>query len=343
MKVRGHSRTLLHPIGGRARYDADLMQVLHGLRGLRQAPEGAVMSIGNFDGIHLGHARILERARELRNGAPVVVVTFEPHPLTVLRPEAAPPRLTTPAVKEQILSEMGVDRLVVLPPAPEVLNLTAEQFWAILRDEVQPRHLVEGESFYFGKGRGGDVRRLREWSAGTAVELHVVEAVEVVLSDLAVVPVSSSLIRWLLANGRVRDAAMCLGRAYLLEGEVVKGYGRGRGIDMPTANLRCGDQMIPLDGVYAGRCEVDGRTFPAGVSVGTMPTFGEHERQVEAHLVDFDGDLYGKTMRVELLDWLREQRKYGGIEPLMEQLKRDIDQTRRRVGLDPARPLARAG
>ena len=322
------------------------MTELHGLEGLRRLPPGAVVSVGNFDGVHLGHAAILARARALRDStsaSALAVVTFEPHPLTVLRPESAPPRLTPPALKNTLLAAAGADVLVTLPPAPEVLDLTAERFWQILRDDVRPSHLVEGHSFNFGKGRGGHVRQLKEWSAGTGVRVHVVEPVTVALLDFTVVPVSSSLVRWLLSNGRVRDAAVCLGRAFALEGTVVKGHQRGRALGMPTANLDCGGQLVPGDGVFAGRCEVDGRAYAAAVSIGTMPTFGENRRQVEAYLVGFDGDLYGRVLRVELLDWVREQRRFKSVESLKAQMARDLDTVKDRQTVRPERPVAVAG
>jgi riboflavin kinase/FMN adenylyltransferase len=322
------------------------LTVHEGLDGLAALPAGAVVSVGNFDGVHLGHEKILATAREQKaaSGAPAVaVVTFEPHPTTVLRPELAPPRLTLPAVKRALLAERGVDVLVNLPPAPEVLGLSAEQFWAILRDRVRPSHLVEGSTFTFGKDRGGNVKRLGEWAAAAGVRLHVVEPVSVPLLDMQVAPVSSTLVRWLLFNGRARDAAICLGRPYSLQGLVVKGHQRGRTIGVPTANLDCGEQMIPDDGVYAARCTVGGTSYPTALSIGTMPTFGaDLKRQVEAHLIGFAGDLYGQTLRVELLDWLRGQKKFDGVEALKAQMRRDLDETLSRQSTDPARPIAKA-
>jgi riboflavin kinase / FMN adenylyltransferase len=206
------------------------------------------------------------------------------------------------------------------------LNTTAEQFWAILRDVVRPTRIIEGRSFTFGKGRGGSVRKLAEWSTGTGIQVEVAEPVEVPLLNLQVVEVSSSLIRWLLSNGRVRDAALCLGRPYVLEGPVVKGYQRGRTIGIPTANLDCGDQMAPADGVYAGRALVDGMRYPVALSIGTLPTFGEYDRQVEGYLIGFSGELYGRSLRVEVIDWIREQQKYDGIDTLKGAIARDVQE-----------------
>jgi len=311
-----------------------VMQTRQGLEGLRALPPGGVMSIGNFDGIHIGHRKLLEMADALRAESAsgrVAIVTFEPHPLTVLRPELAPPRLTPPHTKQALLEAAGVDDYVILPPAPEVLNLTAEDFWAILRDEARPAHLIEGNTFNFGKGRGGNIDRLREWSRQGNIKLDIVAPVDAVLRDLTIVPVSSSLIRWLVAHGRVRDAAICLGRHYTLHGDVVRGFGRGKQLGVPTANLHCDDQLIPADGVYAGRCAIDGKTYAAAVSIGSLPTFEERKFQVEAHLIGFDGDLYGRQIDVELLDWVREQWKFDGVEALKRQIARDIEAVKGRA------------
>jgi riboflavin kinase/FMN adenylyltransferase len=310
------------------------MEKKEGIAGLRSLTPGGVMAIGNFDGIHLGHRELLATGDALRARSAyrrVAIVTFEPHPFTVLRPELAPPRLTPAHEKERLLAEAGVDDYVVLPPAPEVLNLSAEDFWAVLRDEVRPAHLVEGDSFTFGKGRGGTVARLREWSRGSGVQLHVVPPVDATLRDLSIVPVSSSMIRWLVAYGRVRDAAICLGRPYALHGDVVRGFGRGRQLGVPTANLHCDDQLIPADGVYAGRCTVDGRSYPTAVSIGSLPTFEQRKFQVEAHLIGFAGDLYGRVLEVELIDWVREQWKFTGVDALKSQIARDLDVVRERA------------
>ena len=324
------------------------METLHGLDGLRAAPRGAVLTVGNFDGLHRGHRRLLAACADARvasRAAALVAVTFEPHPLTVLKPEIAPPRLTPPDVKDGLLAAAGVTHLVVLAPTPDVLNTTSEEFLAIL-GHVRPAHLVEGDTFTFGKGRGGDIHRLRAWASGAGVGLTTIDPVEAVLLNLQVVPVSSSLVRWLLAHGRARDAAICLGRAYALRGAVVEGFKRGRTIGVPTANLRVGDgQMVPLDGVYAGRCAVDGATYPAAVHIGPLPTFDDPvARQVEAHLIGYTGDLYGRTIEVEVLDWLRDVRKFAGVEALKAQIARDVGRAQRTARrADPAREIAGTG
>jgi riboflavin kinase/FMN adenylyltransferase len=316
------------------------MQIHDSLHAFRTLPHGLVMSIGNFDGLHRGHRRIIDLARTLRGPAGICMVTFEPHPLTVLRPGHAPPRLTPLPLRIELMAELGVDHLAILPPTSSVLDLTAEAFWKILRDEVQPTHLIEGNSFNFGKNRGGNIGLLRKWSADSEIQLHIVDSVEVPLLDLKVVPVSSSIIRWLIVCGRVRDAAICLGQPYALAGVVIKGFQRGRTIGVPTANLDCGEQLLPAEGVYAGRCKVDEKMYAAAISIGRLPTFGDDRLQVEAHLIGFDGDLYGKTLRVELIDWIREQQKFLGIDALKHQLGVDIEWSKARSMMDPSRAIA---
>lgn len=335
---------MARPVWGAGYHGLLTMRVSEGIEGLRGLPAGAVLSIGNFDGVHLGHASILHRMRCLRDatpGARLAVVTFEPHPLAVLRPQLAPPRLTPAAMKRRLLESADVDELVVLQPSPQVLDMTAEQFWGILREQVRPAHLVEGVSFSFGKGRSGTIAKLRLWSAQAGIALHVIDPVHVPLLNLHIVEASSTVIRWLVWHGRMRDAAICLGRPYELAGKVIPGHGRGRSIGVPTANLDCQDQLIPADGVYAGRCRIDGTIYPAAVSIGTTPTFGDCRRQVEAHLIGFQGRLYDKIIHLEILDWLREQIRFSGVQALKTQLALDFDAVRLLASSDPALPIAR--
>lgn len=302
------------------------MRIAQGIDGLGSLTPGAVLSVGNFDGMHIGHRHLVKLMRGLARptGANVVLVTFDPHPLTVLRPEMAPPLLTPLNQKQRLMAQAGVDELVVLPPTRDVLGLSAEEFWAILRDQARISHLVEGRTFTFGKGRMGTVKKLLQWSAGTEVTVHVVDPVEVELLNMEIAPVSSSVVRWLLIHGRVREAAKALGRPYQLWGTVEKGHQRGRTIGMPTANLKCTDQLIPADGVYFGHCQVDGQNHPAAISIGSMPTFGDYPRQVEAHLLDFQGDLYGREMELSLVDWVRDQMKFPSVDLLKERMSTDL-------------------
>jgi riboflavin kinase / FMN adenylyltransferase len=317
------------------------MLVHHGIAGLRHLPPGSALSIGNFDGLHRGHRIILNLLRQLAPTGSTAIATFEPHPLTALRPDAVPPRLTPFAMKQAMLEAAGVDHLVILPPIPDVMNLSAEEFWQILRDGARPAFLVEGESFGFGKGRAGSIEKLKLWAQGSPVQIRVVEPVRVALVDLHVVTVSSSLIRWLLLQGRVRDAAICLGSPFALEGKVIRGFQRGRELGVPTANLDCADQLIPADGVYLGQSRLDSTIYPAAISIGTMPTFGNNQRQIEVHLIGFTGDLYGQSLRVELKDWIREQRKFSDIPGLKREIELDLNATRSRWKMDAAIPIGK--
>ena len=184
------------------------MKIYQGFSGLLSLPKGVALTIGNFDGVHRGHQSLINLAKSLGDDAGVAVATFEPHPFVVLRPKDAPPRLTTKDQKQRLLEELGVDHLVYLEPKPELLSLTAQDFWQKIRDELQPAHMIEGKTFTFGKGRDGTIQRLKEWADQSPVKLHIAPGVRVPLLDMHTVPVSSSLIRWLVINGRVREAAI---------------------------------------------------------------------------------------------------------------------------------------
>ncbi|MDB5325365.1 MAG: ribF [Phycisphaerales bacterium] len=300
------------------------MQRWTGIDGLQSIPKGAVLSVGNFDGVHTGHDAILRAMREAGgSSSPIAVATFEPHPLTVLRPDLVPPRLSPLAMKERLLAERGVSHLVLLPPTPEVLGLTAMAFWEILRDGVRPKRIVEGQSFNFGRDRSGTIEKLIEWSAGSGiiVDRRPAHAVHVGEADIVV---SSSIIRALLLEGRVEEAGRCLGRGYEMEGEVVLGFQRGRTIGVPTANLKIDDQLVPAEGVYAGRVTIVGRGYAAAVSIGSTPTFEQRRSQIEVHVIGFHGELYGQRLAVSLSHRLRDQMKFPSVDALKIQLKEDI-------------------
>ncbi len=294
------------------------------------------VTIGNFDGVHRGHSALIAEARARVGGAGrVVAMAFDPHPLTVLRPAWAPTRLSTFAQRERWLRELGADEVTRLKPEPALLGLSPEEFLRRMCDQNHPSFIVEGADFNFGRGRAGSIETLRDLGPRFGFEPVIVPAVEVEVTDHSLVRVSSSLIRWLLERGRVVDAARLLGRAYEMIGTVERGQQRGRTIGFPTMNLDVSDRQVPADGVYAGRAVLPtGAAHLAAISVGTNPTFAGTQRTCEAFLLDYDGSLdeYGWTLRLSFGAWLRDQMQYPGIEPLVQQLHRDIDRVRMAYG-----------
>lgn len=294
-----------------------------------------IITIGNFDGVHLGHQAILRAARRLADAhsARVLAITFDPFPVAVLRPENAPPRVMSIDQRIAALKQAGADEVEVLNPTPKVLQQDATRFIGQLVEAHRAVGFVEGEDFRFGHKRGGDMAMLAEMGRQQGFVVEALPRVEARLSDQNVAPVSSSLVRWLVGRGRVEDAATCMGRAYELVGEVVKGEQRGRTIGVPTINLDpdCyADLIAPMDGVYAGTAciDADAAAYPAAISVGVKPTFGHDRLTIEAHLVGYQSDapdaLYGKTIRLGFARWLRDQYPFPGIDALKQQLQRDI-------------------
>jgi riboflavin kinase/FMN adenylyltransferase len=294
-------------------------------------PATAIM-IGNFDGVHVGHVQLIRTARAVvGEDGRVVAFSFDPHPISVLRGHA-PGRLTTFAERQRLLEDAGIDEVVALNPTRQFLSQEPEQFLASIIVPHQPAAIVEGPDFRFGKRRSGSVETLRELETKYGYRTIVIHPVELPLVDQSLVRVSSTMIRWLLEHGRVRDAGVLLGRPFELVGPVISGDRRGRSIGVPTANLDHGDHLLPANGIYAGRArrEDDGRWYPAAISVGTKPTFGDQPRICEVHMVGYDGphDDYHWTMRVRITDWLRDQIRYGDVDALTAQLDCDIARTR---------------
>jgi riboflavin kinase / FMN adenylyltransferase len=297
---------------------------------------GGVLCVGNFDGVHRGHAKMLStgRAEATARGKPFTIMTFDPHPHLLLKPEVPRFPLTTLEQRIALLEAFKPDVLLVVPTTREFLAMGAEGF---LRDVVASTDtgigatlLVEGRTFTYGQGAKGTVETLQGEKGGRAfgIETLIVPTQEATLTDFTVINVSSSVIRWLIEQGRVADAGRALGRPYTLRGEVVEGARRGRTIGFPTANLRT-PQLAPAAGVYAGSATVDGRTCGAAISVGTNPTFEGGRTTIEAHLLDFSGNLYGRTIEVALCRWVREMLVFAGVRPLTDQMRRDVEWTRR--------------
>ena len=288
---------------------------------------GGAVTIGNFDGVHRGHAALVAEAQRLAQsvGGPAVALTFDPHPLQVLRPERFPPVLTTTADRGRLLEEIGADQVLFLRATHDLLNLTPEEFFRqVIEQRLAARALVEGADFGFGRNRSGNAQTLAGLCAAAQIALTVVPPLE---ADGGVV--SSSRVRAALEGGDVAEAARLLGRPYRLHGRVGTGQQRGRTLGFPTANLEPMWTLAPGDGVYAVRVPFQDATWAGAANVGSNPTFGEHARKVEVHLIDFSGDLYGRELAVDFLQRLRDTRPFAGVADLREQLRRDVEQARR--------------
>jgi riboflavin kinase/FMN adenylyltransferase len=269
------------------------------------------VAIGTFDGIHLGHREVIRGSH--------TVLTFDPHPLSVIHPEATPKLLNPFPVKRDLIAGLGVEELVVIPFDREFAARSAEDFVeGVLIGQLGAQSVSVGENFRFGKGARGTPEFLSGYSE---FETRVVPLVGV-----AGETVSSTQIRGLVAAGEVRKAAQFLGGPYLLEGEVVHGDKRGRELGMPTANIVPDDMLVaPGHGVYAGWAH----GYPAAINVGVRPTFGTGRGLlIEPYLIDFDGDLYGETLRIAFVERMRGERRFGSVEALVEQMRGDVEQAR---------------
>jgi riboflavin kinase / FMN adenylyltransferase len=311
------------------------MQRWHGLDDVPAQWGRSVVTIGEFDGVHRGHQRIVARAVAVAGqlGLPVVVVTFDPHPDEVIRPGSHPPLLCTPRRRSELLAGLGVAAVCVLPFTLEFSRLRPDEFVrAVLVDRLHAAGVVVGENFRFGHKAAGDVALLAE--LGEKYDFAA-EGVPLLTEDGETI--SSSGIRAMLSAGDVRGAAHDLGRPHRVEGVVVRGQQRGRALGFPTANLETlPHTAIPADGVYTGwltSLDSDGRElerWPAAISVGTNPTFDGRERTVEAYALDRDDlDLYGAHVAVDFADRLRDTLKFGSAGELVAQMRRDVDEARR--------------
>lgn len=292
-----------------------------------------VVTIGAYDGVHLGHRAVIAqvRSKAAEVGAASVVVTFDRHPASVVRPESAPKLLTDADQKLELLASTGIDATLVVHFDAEQSTEAPSQFVRrVLVDALDVRCVIVGEDFHFGHKRGGDVGLLRELAALHDYEVFPVRLVS--RDDGIEEPVSSTAIRRALAGGDVRRAASMLGRDHEVRGIVGHGDQRGRTIGFPTANVLVdGAICMPADGVYAAMVTLDdGRRNPAAVNLGRRPTFHENagESLLEAHLLDFSGDLYGRRLQVSFREFLRGERKFAGVDELKAQLALDIEHVR---------------
>ena len=295
----------------------------------------AWLTIGTFDGVHIGHQEIVRglAAGAKAEGAPAIVVTFHPHPAAVVRQQGGPHLLSMPDERAEYLQEAGADVVITQPFDQQIAGTNAEDFLGLLKKHLGFRHLWVGYDFALGHKRSGDIHRLSELAEQLDYQLQVVPAVH-----LHGQIVSSSRIRGLLREGQVANAAQALGRWYKLTGDVVKGDGRGHTLGFPTANLAVPvEKFVPESGVYACIAQVEGMAWRAAVNIGLRPTFdgSSATTQIEAHILDYQGDLYGQQMSLSFIERLRDEKGFPSIQALIEQIQQDIQKTRELVSVTP--------
>ncbi|QQR72585.1 MAG: bifunctional riboflavin kinase/FAD synthetase [Holophagales bacterium] len=292
-------------------------------------PHGGVVTIGNYDGIHLGQRQVLERvvARARTLGVPAVVVSFQPHPVAILRPDEAPPALTTAAQRERLLDEIGVDVVLTIRFTRDFAALSAEEFVrGFLVGRLAAREVYVGSRFGFGRGREGDLALLTRMGAELGFTAVGVE--ELTQRGEAV---SATRIRRAIGEGRVEDAAAMLGRPYAITGVIVRGDRMGKRLGWPTVNVAADHELLPADGVYCTRVHFPSfpATFDCATNIGSRPTVYENfQRVVEGHILDFSSDVYGERVELAFHRRLREERIFPSVMDLSQQIRRDVDATR---------------
>lgn len=306
------------------------MQVHQHWLGIAQGDRGASVAMGNFDGVHLGHASVIDAARA--HAAPLGIVTFEPHPREVFTPDAPPFRLMNAGARAHRLEKMGVAQLYELPFGPDMAAFTPAEFVEqVLVRGLGVAHVVVGRDFCFGKGRTG--------KAADLVALGRAQGFDVTIAPLLAIDgleISSTAIRAALADGRPRDAAAMLGHWHRIDGEVLHGFKRGRDLGYPTANMAVQGLHLPRLGVYAVTLDVltgpNTGTYGGAASLGVRPMFGENLPNLETHIFDFKGDLYGQQLSVGFVDYLRPEMKFDGLPALITQMEADCAQARDILG-----------
>jgi riboflavin kinase / FMN adenylyltransferase len=294
--------------------------------------KGAIVALGNFDGFHLGHQAVVSRAvaRAFHERRPVIVATFDPHPVRYFKPEVPPFRLTSLDQREELFAHAGADAMLVFEFGQNLASTSAEDFVSqLLAGRIGAAGVVTGDDFTFGRGRTGNVATLKTLGAHSGI---AAEAVAQVLVDGE--RVSSGRVREALIAGETGAATRMLSRPYAIEGVVQRGDQRGRELGYPTANLQLGDYLRPKYGIYAVRVTLDdGSERPGAASLGVRPTFEPSQELLEAHLFDFDGDLYGRTIEVSLCGYIREEKKFADLDHLVEHMREDEADARRLLAI----------
>jgi riboflavin kinase/FMN adenylyltransferase len=283
-----------------------------------------LLTIGVFDGVHLGHKHLIAKLKELaqKQGDLSGVITFSQHPREVLSPQTRLPSLTGLEQRLALLQDEGVDIVIPLPFTPRIANLSPKQFLSLLKEYLKVKGLVVGPDFALGKDRQGDIDALRQLGKEMGFSVTVVPPLRI-----GGEVVSSTAIRKALADGDMEKAQKLLGRPFRLQGRVVSGDKRGQELGFPTANLEAAPgQALPAGGVYACRAHVEGQAYPAMTNIGTRPTFDGGQQLVEVYLMDYNGDLYGRELALDIIGRLRDEKKFDTAEQLKEQIARDIKQ-----------------
>jgi riboflavin kinase/FMN adenylyltransferase len=303
------------------------MYIIYDLDELKEPLKNPVLTIGNFDGVHKGHLvlfdRVKERAKAIEGQS--VVMTFEPHPIKVMKPGNGPPLITPTRQKLDLISDAGIDLILCLPFTHQFASISAEEFvQRILVDRLGIKEIVVGYDYTFGFKRQGNIQVLKELGEKLGFRVHVVDPI--CLDDALV---SSTSIRELVQDGNLSEAKKLLGRDYQICGTVVKGKNRGgRLLGFPTANLKLIDELIPKGGVYAVTAIINGNIHYGVTNIGYNPTFGDEALSVETHLLDFSGDIVGKTIRINFIKRLREEKTYGNVKELADQIALDIQEAK---------------
>ena len=303
------------------------MEVIKGYEVIPPRLNGAYVTIGNFDGVHLGHRYIFEKlTREAHaDGHPAVAITFEPHPKMIIHPERKPFYLITSLTEKiDLLGQQGLDALVLIPFSMDFAKMTAENFIRrILWDKLRLTKILIGHDYTFGQGKEGNEAFLKVYGEKLGFDVEVMDAF--MMGDVII---SSTRVRNAILVGDVKSAARYLGRPYNLKGIVVEGHHRGEGLGFPTANIEPEKVLLPAGGVYAARVQLEGRSYDAVLNIGMNPTFGDNQQTLEVFVLDFHERIYGKQMEVLFIEKLRDEKKFSGPEELVGQIKLDITQTR---------------
>ncbi|MBI4826964.1 MAG: bifunctional riboflavin kinase/FAD synthetase [Nitrospirae bacterium] len=303
------------------------MIIIDGIEHIKKKYPYPVLTIGNFDGVHLGHQSIFKMITDkaIKKKGTSIVFTFEPHPLRVIAPERAPSRLTPFKSKAELIKKYGIDVLICANFTKEFSHMTAEDFvHDILWDAIGVKEIFIGANYRFGKGRKGCPEMLKE--LGNEYGFKVTSIPDITYNNITL---SSSKVRSLIAKGKVDEAPLFLGRHYSVEGTVIEGAKRGKALlHIPTANISTSNELLPMDGVYAVKVKLDKKSFGGAANIGFNPTFMQMKPSFEVHIFDFDDEIVGRDIKVEFIKRIRDEKKFSGFEELAEQMRIDIEEIR---------------